>query len=153
MTKAMLTRELRSSTALRVGLYARYSSDRQSEHSIDDQLRICRLHAERHGWEVVAEFHDAAISGSTVSRPGLQALQATMRRGEIDMILAEALDRISRDQEHIAAFHKLATFTANRIITLADGEVNALHIGLKGTMNALWSGPHFDRTLGATVRA
>jgi site-specific DNA recombinase len=44
----------------RVALYARYSSDRQSKHSIDDQLRICRAHAERQGWTVVASFQDAA---------------------------------------------------------------------------------------------
>ena len=34
-------------------IYARYSSDNQSEHSIDDQVRICRARAEREGWQVV----------------------------------------------------------------------------------------------------
>ncbi len=124
--------------SLRVVLYARYSSDRQSEHSIDDQLRICRAHAEHQGWTVVATFHDAALSGTSTARPGFQALQAAMRRGSFDLVLAEGLDRFSRDQEHVAAFHKLATFTGVRLVTLGDGEVSSLHVGLKGTMNALY---------------
>jgi DNA invertase Pin-like site-specific DNA recombinase len=125
-------------TPPRVALYARYSSDRQSEHSIDDQLRICRTHAEQQGWHIAASFHDAALSGATLLRPGLQALQAAIRAAELDILLAEALDRISRDQEHVAAFHKLAAYTRVRLITLAEGEINALHVGLKGTMNALY---------------
>lgn len=127
-----------SALASRVALYARYSSDRQSEHSIEDQLRICRAHAEGQGWTVVATFQDAALSGASTARPGFQALQAAMRQGGLDLVLAEALDRFSRDQEHVAAFHKLAAFTGVRLVTLAEGEINALHVGLKGTMNALF---------------
>jgi len=130
----------------RVAIYGRYSTDRQSEHSIEDQLRICRDHAERQGWIVVAEFRDAAISGTTAERPGYKALQIAMRRGQIDIILAEALDRISRDQEHIAAFHKLVAFTGLRFVTLAEGAISTLHVGLKGTMNALFLKDLSDKT-------
>ena len=128
----------RHSASARVALYARYSSDRQSEHSIEDQLRICRAKAEREGWQIVQTFRDAAISGTTMLRPGYQALQAAMRGGEVDIILAEALDRFSRDQEHVAAFYKLAIYNRIRLVTLSEGEVSVLHIGLKGTMNALY---------------
>ena len=38
----------------RVALYARYSSDNQREASIQDQFRVCRDHAEREGWRIVA---------------------------------------------------------------------------------------------------
>jgi DNA invertase Pin-like site-specific DNA recombinase len=127
-----------SATPPRVALYARYSSDRQSEHSVEDQFRICREHAARQGWTVMATFQDAALSGSSTRRPGFQALGAAMRRGDIDIVLAEALDRFSRDQEHVAAFYKLAGFASVRVVTLAEGEISALHVGLKGTMNALY---------------
>lgn len=79
--------------SLRVAIYARYSSDRQSENSIEDQLRICRAHVARQGWTIARDFQDAAISGATLLRPGYQALQEAMRRGEVDIVLAEALDR------------------------------------------------------------
>jgi hypothetical protein len=61
-----------------------------------------------------------------------------IRAGTIDVVLTESLDRISRDQEHIAAFYKQASFAHVRIITLAEGEVSELHVGLKGTMGALY---------------
>ena len=119
-------------------IYARYSSDQQRDASIDDQVRICRARAEREGWRVEAVFSDHAISGTTLLRPGYQALLAHLRTPGADIVLAESLDRFSRDQEHIAAFYKQVTFARSRIFTLAEGEVSELHIGLKGTMGALY---------------
>ncbi len=131
---------------MQVAIYARYSSENQREASIDDQLRVCRARAEREGWEVVACFTDAALSGATTLRPGYQALLAAMRNGSIDIVLAESLDRVSRDQEHVAAFHKQAIFAAVRIVTLAEGEISELHVGLKGTMGALYLKDLADKT-------
>ena len=54
------------------------------------------------------------------------------------MVIAEALDRLSRDQEDLAGLYKQLTFAGIRLITLAEGEVSELHVGLKGTMNALF---------------
>ena len=58
--------------------------------------------------------------------------------GEFDLVYAEALDRISRDQEDVAGVYKRLRFADVRIITLAEGEISELHVGLKGTMNALF---------------
>ena len=58
--------------------------------------------------------------------------------GCFDLIYAEALDRISRDQEDVAGFFKRMAFAEVTIITLAEGEISELHVGLKGTMNALF---------------
>ena len=44
---------------MRVALYARYSSDLQRDASIEDQLRICRAHADREGWTIAATFADS----------------------------------------------------------------------------------------------
>ena len=48
------------------------------------------------------------------------------------------LDRLSRDQEDVAGLYKRLSFAGVKIITLSEGEVSHLHIGLKGTMNALF---------------
>ncbi|WP_426014027.1 recombinase family protein [Caulobacter sp. DWR2-3-1b2] len=123
----------------RVALYARYSDDKQSPHSIDDQFRICRMHADKQGWPVVETYSDAGISGSTVIfRPGFQALLRDALAGKFDVVVAEALDRLSRDQEDIAAAFKRLRFAGVPIITLSEGEISELHVGLKGTMNALF---------------
>ena len=87
----------------RAVIYARYSSDQQRDASIDDQLRICRVRAAREGWTVEETFTDHAISGTTLLRAGDQALLAHLRRTGADIVIAESLDRFSRDQEQIAA--------------------------------------------------
>jgi site-specific DNA recombinase len=53
-------------------------------------------------------------------------------------VLAESLDRFSRDQEDTAGLFKRLTFAGVNIVTLAEGEITHLHIGFKGTMNALF---------------
>lgn len=123
---------------MKVALYARYSSDNQREASIADQIRICRVFAGREGWQIADEFHDAAISGATLLRPGFQALMRRALEREFDIVLAESLDRFSRDQEDTAGLFKRLTFLGVRIVTLAEGEITHLHVGFKGTMNALF---------------
>ena len=71
---------------MRVALYARYSSDSQRDASIADQLRLCRLRAEKEGWTVVEEYTDHAISGSSmILRSGIQALIMDSSRGRFDI--------------------------------------------------------------------
>jgi len=122
----------------RVGLYARYSSDLQRDASIEDQIRVCRVRADQQGWVVVDVFTDHAASGATTLRPGYQAMLAALRSGSVQIVLAESLDRFSRDLEHIAAFHKQCIFHQVRIHTVGEGDISELHIGLKGTMGALY---------------
>jgi DNA invertase Pin-like site-specific DNA recombinase len=124
---------------LRCALYARYSSDQQRAASIEDQFRICREHAEREGWKIENTYRDAAISGaSVILRPGVQGLLEDARRGMFEIVVAEALDRVSRDQADVAILYKHLCFAGVTLVTLAEGEVNELHVGLKGTMNALF---------------
>ena len=130
----------------RTALYARYSSDNQRDASIEDQLRLCRLHAERQGGSVADSYSDRAISGSSLLRPGIQELIADAQRGRFDTILTESLDRLSRDQEDIAGLYKRMRFLGVRIITLSEGDVSELHIGLKGTMGALYLKDLADKT-------
>jgi site-specific DNA recombinase len=122
----------------RVAIYARFSSAMQSEASIEDQLRICRERAEREGWTVCEIFTDMAMSGASMQRPGVQRLMAEAARGEFDVIVAEALDRLSRDQADVATLFKRLSFHGVRIVTLSEGEISELHVGLKGTMNQLF---------------
>lgn len=48
------------------------------------------------------------------------------------------IDRLSRDQEHIAFLFKHLSFRNIALVTVAEGEINELHVGLKGTMSALY---------------
>ncbi len=123
----------------RVALYARYSSDNQREASIEDQFRLCEEYAAWEHWQVTGSYQDAAISGSsTILRSGIQQLVRDAQRGMFTVVLAEALDRISRDQADVATLYKHLKFAGVTIVTLAEGEISELHVGLKGTMNALF---------------
>ncbi|HKF60731.1 MAG TPA: recombinase family protein, partial [Dongiaceae bacterium] len=123
---------------MRAAVYARYSTDFQRDTSIEDQVRVCRQRVEQAGWELVATYTDAATSGASRLRPGYQKLLEDARASLYDVVVAEALDRLSRDQEDVAALYKQLTFAGIRLLTLAEGEISELHVGLKGTMNALF---------------
>jgi site-specific DNA recombinase len=131
---------------MKVALYARYSSENQRDASITDQLRICRAHADKQGWQIVEEYTDHAISGASLLRPGIQALMLDGQNGRFDIVLAEAMDRLSRDQEDIAGLYKRLIYGGVKIVTLSEGEISHLHIGLKGTMNALFLKDLADKT-------
>ena len=87
---------------------------------------------------MIEVYADYAISGASAGRPQFQQLVADARAGRFRVILAESLDRLSRDLEHVAGFHKQMNFAGVRVVTLAEGEINDLHVGLKGTMSALF---------------
>lgn len=122
----------------RAAIYARYSTDLQSEASIEDQVRLCRAHADREGWTIIDTLADRSISGTSLLRPGYQAVMELARNGDIDIILAESLDRLSRDQEETAALFKRLQFFGVELMTVSEGQITELHVGLKGTMNALY---------------
>jgi site-specific DNA recombinase len=130
----------------RAALYARVSTDLQSADSIEDQLRICAERAAKEGWQVVESYIDQGISGASLIRPGIQKLLQDAVAGKLDIILTESLDRVSRDQEDIAHVYKRMRFLGTRIVTLSEGEVNELHVGLKGTMGALYLKDLADKT-------
>jgi site-specific DNA recombinase len=123
---------------MRAVIYARYSSELQRDASIEDQVRSCKSKIDAEGWTLAMTYTDYAQSGSSHRRPGFQRLLTDGRSGAFDVVVAEALDRLSRDQEHVAAFYKQLSFAGVKIVTLAEGDVSELHIGLKGTMNALF---------------
>ncbi len=131
-------RKRRSVSTMRAVIYARYSSDLQRDASVEDQIRLCRERIAHDGWQLITTYTDRAQSGASPLRAGYQRLLEDARRGQFDVVVAEALDRLSRDQEHVAALFKHLTFAGVRIVTLAEGDISELHVGLKGTMNALF---------------
>jgi site-specific DNA recombinase len=124
---------------MRSAIYARFSSELQDARSINDQIAMARKYAEARGLTVTQVYQDAAISGaSTINRPGLQNLLSDAAAGRFDVVVTESLDRLSRSQADIATLYEKLTFLGVRIETLADGAVSEIHVGLKGTMSALF---------------
>ena len=98
-------------------IYARYSSDLQGHAFFEDQLRLCRTRIEAEGWSLVNSYTDHALSGASRLRPGYQKLLQDARAGTFDVVVAEALDRLSRDQEDTAALYKQLAFDGVILLT------------------------------------
>ena len=131
---------------MRAAIYARYSSDHQRDASIEDQVRLCRDWLNDKGLHAIQTYADRAVSGATLLRAGIQALMEDCMAGRIDLVVAEALDRLSRDQADVAGVYKRLSFAGVQLFTLSEGEITALQVGLKGTMNALYLKDLADKT-------
>ena len=82
----------------RVALYARVST---SDQIAENQLLELRGYAAARGWPVTAEYIDHGISGSTTSRPQLDAMMKAARRRQVDAVVAWRLDRLGRSLSHL----------------------------------------------------
>ncbi|MFY4258854.1 recombinase family protein [Achromobacter xylosoxidans] len=89
--------------ARRVAIYARVSTDTQTT---ENQLVELRAAAARHGWDVVAEFVDHAVSGAKGrdQRPHFDKLLRAAARREFDVVAAWSVDRLGRSLQHLVAF-------------------------------------------------
>src|SRR5215472_12331948 len=106
---------------IRCAIYARFSSDRQKESSIDDQVRNCEHRAAREGWTVTHRYADRAISGSTAERPGYQQMLADAKAKQFEVLLVDDLSRLNRDLEDQIRTRKRLNHWGVRIVSVSDG--------------------------------
>jgi site-specific DNA recombinase len=132
--------------------YARFSTDRQDEASIADQLRVCREYAGARGWTVEREFADEGISGAALgNRPGARAALEALGAG--DVLLVNDLSRLSRSQDLAPLLTRLRHRGA-RVIGVQDGfdtesRTAAMQAGLSGIMSEEFRRVVADRTRSA----
>lgn len=99
-------------------LYARYSSDKQREASIDDQLRVCREFCDREGISVVGTYADHALSGKTDRRPEFRRMIANAP--ESDAVVVYTFDRFSRDRYDSATYKKALRDCGVRVLSATE---------------------------------
>ncbi|HEX7080214.1 MAG TPA: recombinase family protein [Gammaproteobacteria bacterium] len=105
----------------RVALYARYSTDQQDATSIERQVSNCEALAEREGFHVAFTFQDEAGKGQDNDRPGYRELLKCLERGDVQGVICDALDRLSRSE---AELHRLADVLefGDQFIVTAEGD-------------------------------
>jgi site-specific DNA recombinase len=123
---------------MRAVIYARYSSDNQSEASIEDQLEVCRRYIERQGWTLLRTYKDRALSGASDNRPAYQQLVADAEGDKFDVVVSEALDRLGRRLSDVARLHDHLEFRGVKLHAVNIGQVTTMHVGLLGTMAQLY---------------
>lgn len=117
---------------MRAAIYTRFSTTLQTEKSTNDQVALCRDYAEGNGFAVAKVYSDEAKSGaSTIGRDGFNAMLADAMACRFDVIIVEALDRLSRDMADMAGMFKRLEFMGIRLAEVHGGEANALTVGIK----------------------
>ena len=123
---------------IRAASYARYSTDLQSARSIADQEALIARHCANRGWVLVARHSDAALSGGTMHRPGLQDLLAAAESAAFDLIVVEELDRLSRDLADLAGIYKRLEFRGVRLEAVHEGTASLITVGLRGLVGQMF---------------
>ena len=86
-------------------IYARYSCDKQTEQSIEGQLRVCREYAQRNDIVILNTYIDQAMSGTNDNRPDFQKMIKDSAKKTFNYVLVYKLDRFSRNKFE-ATIHK-----------------------------------------------
>lgn len=92
---------------MRVALYARYSAGpRQTDQSIEGQIRDCTDFCEKRGYTIVEVYADRHISGKTDERPEFQRLIADSRKKKFDAVVVWKTDRFARNKYDSAIYKR-----------------------------------------------
>jgi DNA invertase Pin-like site-specific DNA recombinase len=129
---------------MRIALYLRVSTDRQTTHS---QALELREYCARRGWIDLVEYSDTS-SGAKFSRKGLDALMHDVRRGRIDAVVAYKLDRLGRSLPHLAQL--VGEMTAHRaalVVPQQGIDTTASNPASQFQLNILMAVAEFEREI------
>ena len=79
-------------------IYARYSSDNQSEQSIEGQMHVCEDYAKTNDIVILDKYIDRAMTGTNDNRPSFQRMLADSAKKKWDYVLVYKFDRFSRNK-------------------------------------------------------
>ncbi len=104
----------------RTVIYARYSCEKQTEQSIEGQLRVCHEFAERNGYIIVHEYIDRAVSGKTDKREQFQRMLQDSAKKEYDYVLVYKLDRFARNRYDSAHYKALLRKNGVKVVSAKE---------------------------------
>ena len=105
---------------MRAVIYARYSSDNQTESSIEGQLRECMEFADQTGLEVIGNYIDRAYSAKTDNRPEFQRMIKDSYKRAFDAIIVWKLDRFARNRYDSAHYKTLLKKNGVKVISAKE---------------------------------
>ncbi|MBR4727829.1 MAG: recombinase family protein [Clostridia bacterium] len=105
-------------------IYARYSSHKQREESIEEQVAECKEYAAAHGLTIIDVFSDAAISGKTENRDAWQQMLDAAKRHSFETLLVYTVDRMGRDRYALTVAKKQLRDCGVEIIAIKQPTVD-----------------------------
>ena len=101
-------------------IYARFSSEKQNEASIEGQLRECMEYAEFNNIQVVGNYIDRAQSAKTDHRPEFQHMIKDSYKHGFDCIIVWKLDRFARNRYDSAYYKNVLKKNGVRVISAKE---------------------------------
>ena len=101
-------------------IYARYSSENQTEQSIEGQLRVCTEYAKTHDILILDTYIDRAMTGTNDDRPDFQRMIKDSARREWTYILVYKLDRFSRNKYEMAMHKKTLKDNGTKVLSATE---------------------------------
>lgn len=101
-------------------IYARYSSERQTEQSIEGQLRVCQDYAKRNDILIVDTYIDRAMTGTNDNRTSFQRMLKDSGKQAWDLVLVYKLDRFSRNKYEMAMHKKTLRDNGIKLISAME---------------------------------
>lgn len=141
----------------KVAIYARYSSSKQREQSIEGQIRVCKAFcATKNSWSVVRTYIDRARSGRNDNRPEFQKMLSDAPSGAFDIVLVYQLDRFarntfdSRKNETYLSKYGIRVMSATEPVTSEDDETHEDNFLARGIVELF--AENFSRDLSRKVK-
>lgn len=100
--------------------YARYSTDNQTENSIEFQMRVIEDYCRNNDLNLVLRYHDDALSGTNVDRPAFQQLCRDAKNHLFDAVVIYDITRGSRDVSDWFSFRKAMDLLGIEVISTQD---------------------------------
>lgn len=101
-------------------IYARYSSDNQTEESINAQLRACHEYALKNNITVQHEYIDRAFSARSDARPEFLHMISDSKTKGFSAVIVHKLDRFSRDRYDHAIYKKELKKNGVRVLSVLE---------------------------------
>ena len=101
-------------------IYCRYSSDSQTEQSIDGQLRVCNEYAKSNDIVVLDTYIDRAMTGTNDNRPDFQRMIKDSAKRAFDIILVYKFDRFSRNKYETAIHKKTLKDNGVKVVSATE---------------------------------
>ena len=101
-------------------IYARYSSDSQTEQSIEGQLRVCEDYARNNDILILDTYIDRAMTGTNDNRPDFQRMLKNSSRCEWNYVLVYKFDRFSRNKYETAVHKKTLKDNGTKVISATE---------------------------------
>lgn len=101
-------------------IYARYSSDSQTEQSIEGQLRVCEEYAQKNNILILNTYIDRAMTGTNDNRPDFQRMIKDSNRKEWNYVICYKFDRFSRNKYETAIHKKTLKDNGVKVISATE---------------------------------